>query len=563
MEFSQSIRKAQAPKSCELCLTDPNIKWRCQNCQSYMCEKCKNIHQRVQTTIEHKIIDIKTSGGVVDVQPTVICTDNIPCQIHKSKLCFMFCQTCDVLVCSNCISSSHKKHDLEPIDQVCMEKIEKLEEIEDQISQNLVRCESENKDLEKDDYMWDSMSVDAIKKIDVRENKMKEEIGKYAQGLRENIEKNNRKNKQLMSEKAKEIDKTKITLEDQQEKIQTAKKSTKAEIIFAAAKEHGGSVSDLSFTKLRPEIQEFVPGELNISKSFGILSSVKLSNKSHDTELKVLKSYTTDLSSVNRLVSLDKTTAWISSYKGKIIRKVVIDVKIQTIKEIPVQINDMTLTKSNDILISTYNSSDVILITQSGQIKPFLSVSPLITTGIHVTQNNDIILGVIENDTYKLTDKSCRKIIVFGEDKKEKQSYQYNKHKQRLFTVPYRITNVNSDIVVIDSTSPDDGRVVVLGKEGDVKWIYQGHPQINTEGKPFNPRDIVTTSIGNVIVADCSNHTLQVISGEGELLTYKVMSDQGVIFPCSLDIDTCGQLWVGCNTYRGKADDAKVHIIKL
>ena len=185
MAFSQSILKAQAPKSCELCLTDTNIKWRCQNCQSYMCEKCKNIHQRVQTTIEHKIIDIKTCGGVVDVQPTIICTDNIPCQIHKSKLCFMFCRSCDVLVCSNCISSSHKKHDLESIDQVCMERIEKLDEIEDKISQNLVRCESENKDLVKDYYMWDSMSVDAIKNIDARENKMKEEIGKYAQGLRQ------------------------------------------------------------------------------------------------------------------------------------------------------------------------------------------------------------------------------------------------------------------------------------------------------------------------------------------------------------------------------------------
>ena len=562
MAFSQSIQKAQAPKTCELCLTDTNIKWRCQNCQSYMCEKCKNIHQRVQTTIEHKIIEIKTCGGLVDVQPTVICTDNIPCQIHKSKLCFMFCRSCDVLVCSNCISSSHKKHDLEPIDQVCMEKIEKLEEIEDKISQNLVRCESENKDLEKDDYMWDSMSVDAIKKIDARENKMKEEIGKYAQGLRDNIEKNNRKNKQLMSEKAKEIDKSKITLEDQQEKIQTAKKSTKAEIIFAAAKEHGGSVSDLSFTKLCPEIQEFVPGELNISKSFGILSSVKLSNKSHDTELKVLKSYTTDLSDFHRLVSLDKTTAWISSYKGKIIRKVVIDDKIQTIKEIPVQIYDMTLTKSNDILISTFNSSDVKLITQSGQIKPFLSVSPLITTGIHVTHNNDIMLGVMEKDTYKLTDKSCRKIIVFGENKKEKQSYQYNKHKQRLFTVPYRITDVNTDIAVIDRTSYDDGRVVVLGKEGGVKWIYQGHPQINTEDKPLDPRDIVTTLVGNIIVADYNNHTLHVISGEGELLTYKDMSDQGVIFPMSLHIDTWGQLWVGCSAYKGKSD-AKVHIVKL
>jgi hypothetical protein len=47
-------------------------------------------------------------------------------------------------------------------------------------------------------------------------------------------------------------------------------------------------------------------------------------------------------------------------------------------------------------------------------------------------------------------------------NKKEKQSYQYNKRKQRLFTNPYRITDVNSDIVVIDCTSEDDGRVATI-----------------------------------------------------------------------------------------------------
>ena len=370
-----------------------------------------------------------------NINRAVICTDNIRCQIHKSKLSFMFCRTCDVLVCSNCISSSHKRHDLESIDQVCMEKIEQLKVIREKISQNVVRCASENKFLEKDNFMWDSISVDAIKNIDERENKMIEEISKYAQELRDNIEKNKSKNKHMIAEMAKEIDKTRNTLEDQQEKIQSAIESTKAAIIFSVAAEHGGSMSDLSFTKLRPEIQEFVSGEQHISKSFGILTSVNLSKKSHDTELKVLKSYTPDLPSVTRLVLLDKTTAWICSYTDKIFRKVVIDDKIQTIKEIPVQIYDMTLTKSNDILISI-KSSDVKLITQSGQIKPFLSVSPLITTGIHVTHNNDIILCVMEDgDTYKLTDNSCRKIIVFGENKKEKQSYQYNKHKQRLFTI--------------------------------------------------------------------------------------------------------------------------------
>ena len=62
----------------------------------------------------------------------------------------------------------------------------------------------------------------------------------------------------------------------------------------------------------------------------------------------------------------------------------------------------------------------------------------------------------------------------------------------------------------------------------------------------------MTTSVGNVIVADSNNHTLHVISGGGELLTYKVMLDQGVKLPLSLDIYTWGHLSVGCNTYEVK-----------
>jgi hypothetical protein len=44
----------------------------------------------------------------------------------------------------------------------------------------------------------------------------------------------------------------------------------------------------------------------------------------------------------------------------------------------------------------------------------------------------------------------------FGENNKVKQSYKYNKQKQRLFTYPFRITDVNSDTVVIDRTSKDE-----------------------------------------------------------------------------------------------------------
>jgi len=118
-------------------------------------------------------------------------------------------------------------------------------------------------------------------------------------------------------------------------------------------------------------------GKQHLSKSFGILSSVKLSNKPHDTELKVLKTYTTYLPVVNRIVSLDNKKAWISSYMANVLRQVVIDDKIQTMKEIPVKIYDMARTQSNDILISITNSSDVKLITQSGEFKLFIFVAPL------------------------------------------------------------------------------------------------------------------------------------------------------------------------------------------
>jgi K+/H+ antiporter YhaU regulatory subunit KhtT len=108
---------------------------------------------------------------------------------------------------------------------------------------------------------------------------MQEEISKYAQELRDNIETNKRKNKQMISERVKEIDKTTNILEVQHEKIQSAIESTRAEIISAAAAVHGGSMSDLSFTKLHPELQEFASGEKHISKLFGILTSVKLSKE--------------------------------------------------------------------------------------------------------------------------------------------------------------------------------------------------------------------------------------------------------------------------------------------
>ena len=58
MALSSSIKRAQNPKLCELCKTAINIKWKCVECNKFICDRCKEIHLNVQTNIQHQIIDI-------------------------------------------------------------------------------------------------------------------------------------------------------------------------------------------------------------------------------------------------------------------------------------------------------------------------------------------------------------------------------------------------------------------------------------------------------------------------------------------------------------------------
>jgi hypothetical protein len=51
---------------------------------------------------------------------------------------------------------------------------------------------------------------------------------------------------------------------------------------------------------------------------------------------------------------------------------------------------------NRDLLDCFDGSSDVKLLTKLGEIKQFLSEAPLLSPGIHVTNNNNIILGAME-----------------------------------------------------------------------------------------------------------------------------------------------------------------------
>lgn len=127
------------PKPCELCETNTNVKWSCVQCNKYMCDQCKRIHLNTPSCAQHEVINIKSVQARKD-DFLAVATDNIPCKIHTRKIYCMFCQTCDILVCPECISSSHRKHELESLDKVCEEKLKNITTFHAKMSEQLANC---------------------------------------------------------------------------------------------------------------------------------------------------------------------------------------------------------------------------------------------------------------------------------------------------------------------------------------------------------------------------------------------------------------------------------------
>ena len=481
----------------------------------------------------------------------------------------LFCRNCDHLVCLDCILSKHKKHNFEPVEKILSEKIDELKGAEARYNKDLTLCRAKVNEFQISEAKCESLCDERITTIKKREKQLIDGITKHSQKLQNEIELERKTVKKTFCDLKRQADQAEKTIILHQDEIMAALKSIQGSTIFTTATKSKKMISDFNFNPIPSEIKYFIPGKETVNdipNLFGSLQEMKIPQVESDIDFEVVNSYTTDLSGIYSIITVDDKSTWVNDCNKDVIRQINIDNdNITTTKQISCFIWDMTLTSNNDLLLSG-NSSDIKLLTKSGKIKSFFSVSsPLITYGIHVTSDNNIIVGVAEpgDNYFTPTDKSTRALLIFGMDGKQQHTYQYDSNKHRLFTLPDRITtNNNKDIVVVDLTSVGTGRVVVVGWEGGLRWTYTGHSKINVTTQ-FNPRDVVTTTAGHIIVCDHSTHALHVLSEQGDILTCKVMEDTGIKCPISLDIDMRGQLWVGCAEEEDEGSDATIHKVKL
>ncbi|XP_076085345.1 uncharacterized protein LOC143056145 [Mytilus galloprovincialis] len=291
---------------------------------------------------------------------------------------------------------------------------------------------------------------------------------------------------------------------------------------------------------------------------------LKLKQKS-EIKLEISQVYTTDLTYIHHIAEWSDGSMWMTdTIRSKLQHVKLRENRTEEITSLNTRIYGMAKTDSNSILVILDDDTKLKLInTMTGEMTDSrYDVKPLDPICIHVTSDHRVIVGA--SDGVKIFPVTGRRVVVvMDQEGKQLKEYEHENHKKQLFSLPRFLTSTstkrlftyplcvtttsNGNICVVDWLDNDyRGRVVVLSPGGDIQGTYTGHPEVNTEEKPFKPRGILTTPSDKIIVTDMYNHLLHILTDQGQSITYYNLHDMGILYPLSLAMSTTGKIFIGC-----------------
>jgi sugar lactone lactonase YvrE len=254
-------------------------------------------------------------------------------------------------------------------------------------------------------------------------------------------------------------------------------------------------------------------------------------------EAKVFADILTNVKQLKRIACVGSDKAWISGGDKTMrcinIQGTVQDTLSSIYNELP---NDITVNRQGE-LIHSDGPNRTVKIVRHGKTET------LITTprgwhpvGLCCTRSGDILVSMFTSDSshYKIVRYHGQRVTQeIDKDESGNPIFQRGNYAM------YMAENINGDIVASDGNAKT---VIVVSRKGKVRFRYNDKPP--GKRQPFTPRQIVTDSVGNIIVADTFNDCLHIIDQNGQFLKCvdNFELDDG---PNGLSVDSEGRLWVG------------------
>uniref|UniRef100_K1PQS6 Tripartite motif-containing protein 2 n=1 Tax=Magallana gigas TaxID=29159 RepID=K1PQS6_MAGGI len=183
--------------------------------------------------------------------------------------------------------------------------------------------------------------------------------------------------------------------------------------------------------------------------------------------------------------------------------------------------NDIAVTNDGDLLYADWPLKRVYKVKKNGQTEELIRLQGWEPCNLYVTFTGDLLVTMYSDD------KTQSKVVRYA-GSTEKQRIQFDSEGQPLFSGSPNIKKItenrNYDICVADFWA---GAVVVVNQDGVLRWRYTGHYSSITN-KSLRPIGITTDSQSRVLIADCNNRCIHILTQNGQFIRY--------IDNCSLDV---------------------------
>ncbi|XP_071131494.1 uncharacterized protein [Mytilus edulis] len=564
MALSKSVIKAQDIISCNLCESETKLKWKCLDCDLLMCNKCcDKVHPKFKNAKDHTIVDIKQVG--IGGTNRYLDFTNIKCQVHTIQSCCIFCSNCDEPACPSCITKGHAGHTFIEIKEAYEMKVEWLKSQKGKLVMKEKKIDDVEKTLDQVTVRENSNCQKTIQDIQHQREALKEEVDKYAIKLIEEVTQKTKAIKDSISEEEKKVKTNRQKVKNNSKTSEEILTTMDTSFFFKNVNIIAKSIDDDEdgVNVIHKNVPKFKPGsmsQLNIVTLFGDISS-----NNTVTDFKVNNEFTTGLKMCHYISGCSDGSLWIGDSVSKLLQKVKLEGNIlTTVLTINTALRGIAVTHSNDLLITDATSKLKLINGKTGKVSDSkYSVDPLLIIFVHITSDHKVIVGAMSpGKIFPVTGR--RVVIVMDHEGNQLTVYEQDKHKQRIFAFPHRITTIsNRNIFVVDCLSYDErGSILVLGKSSDVLNVYTGCGQdINTEDKPFKPVSITTTPSDKVIVIEHYNH-LHILDSSGNLLFYYNTMDIGIQSPYCLFFTSPTTFYLGCSLPLKSTTNAKLYEIQ-
>ena len=517
---------------CHLC-DIPNPTMHCDICHENLCKSCVGEHLS-ENLEEHRVVTFKLRGSTPK------------CHKHFAKICEIFCEECNIPICSTCFSSAeHEQHKKEDIFKYLKDKKDimqnDLKELESSIFP-LYQTTATEISVQKANLSRNSqkLTIDLYKQRDI----WYREIDTIIEHFQTKISKMESSYGSVLREQEKYL-RSKIN-EISQTILQIRSLLDSNDICHVSSFRSRNAEFKKLPAKLRVSLPKFTPRTINrwqLYQNFGSLSDLAMQKEDQGDSLQaseaasplptnllvdnphILSQFTTDyegefvkLSSVScpadhTVLTCGGQDKGVQFYnkRGEMYKRIDDKLNTEHCKQPPY----ITSSKNGEKYFS--NPVDkTINILEDLHIRPVIKLWGWIPLGLCCSSTGDLLV-IMDSDDYEQT-----KVVRYS-GSTEKQTIQWNEQGQPLFLTAtivdfkYITENKNLDICVSDNNA---GAVNVITAAGILRFRYKGHPSRSTSGEIFDPLGITTDSQGRILISDSGNCRIHILDQDGHFLRF-------------------------------------------